>query len=80
MGWKLYIKGKKKKPLSLQIKETKADIETMIPAAGAASEIDSYPVTTPDYYKRLNIFCVCTSGKGFVNVTEQRFSIRVLVI
>lgn len=44
----------KEKKLNLQIKEIKAGIGTIIPAAGAASEIGSYPATTLDYCKKLN--------------------------
>lgn len=57
----------------------KVDIETTTPAAGAVSEIGSYPAATLDYYKRLNRFCICASDKGFVSVTKQMFSIGVLV-
>lgn len=69
-----------KEIVNLQIKEINSDIGTTILAAGATTEISSDSATTLDYYKRLNIFCMCASGKGFANVTGQIFSISVLVV
>lgn len=69
----------KEKKLNLQIKKIKANIGTTIPAAGVASKIGSYPATTLDYCKKLNISVCVHLAKVFVNVTEQMFSISVLV-
>lgn len=79
-GVEIVYNGQRKETIHLQVKEIKAGIRATISATGAASEIGSYPATTVDYCKRLNNFCVCASGKGFVNVTEQMFSISVLVV
>lgn len=70
----------KEKKLNLQIKEIKANIGTTIPAAGTASEIGSYPATTLDYWKKLNISVCVHLAKVYVNVTEQMFSVSVLVV
>lgn len=74
-GVEIAYNGQRKETINLQIKERKVDIGITIPAAGAASEIGSYPAMTPDYCKRQNTFCICASSKGFVNVTEQMFSV-----
>lgn len=79
-GVEIVYNEQRKETINLQIKEIKTDIGTTIPAAGATSEIGSYHEITPDYCKRLNTFCMCASGKGFVNVTQQMFSISVLFV
>ena len=75
----IVLMGKENK-LNLQIKKTKKPIRTTIPTSGVTSEIGFYAATTLNYCKRLNRFCMCASGKGFVNITEQMFSNRILVV
>lgn len=74
-GVEIAYNGQRKETINLQIKERKVNIGITILAPGAASEIGSCPATTPDYCKRQNTFCICAPSAGFVNVTEQMFSV-----